>query len=72
MRPIGHLPGADWGRVMRLWRFTVLVDVASGAVELFEVIGSLVVPPVVRGGWGAVVVVAGLVELVPNFSHCVA
>ena len=71
-RPVGHLPGAAWGRLVRLWRLTILVDIASGAVELFEVIGSLVVPPVVRGGWGAVVVVAELVEFVPNFPHCVA
>ena len=71
-RPVGHLPVADWGRLVRLWHPTILVDVASGAVKLFEVIGSLVVPPVVRGGWGTVVVVAELVEFVPNFPHCVA
>ena len=71
-RPVGHLPGAAWGRLVRLWRRTILVDVASGAVELFEVVGRLVVPHVVRGGWGAVVVVAELVEFVPNFPHCVA
>ena len=72
LRPVGHVPGAGWGRLVRLLRFSILVDDASGAVELFEIIGSLVVPPVVRWGWGAVVVFAELIDFVPNFPHCVA